>query len=144
MPLPGPTNLSPHYSPNLSNEPENVPTASHPKSSRKGWCNQWITADALRETSSWVSTMFEGERHTNIYRTRKTNPTPCSNSVLATQGKYLHRLNLDHLSYQSVFQSRLVVRTSLPHSPHWTVTLGVLTCVFLKLPSQCLIVLGRT
>lgn len=101
MPLPGPTHLSPHYSPNLPNKPENVPTASHPKSSKKGRCNKEITVVAPRETYSLVSTMFEGEKHTNIYGTRKTNLIPWSNSVLATQGKYLHRLNFDYLSYQS-------------------------------------------
>lgn len=66
MPLPGPTNLSPPYSSNLTNEAENVPAASQPKVPEKVGTTSEITVGATSETHSWVSTVFEGEKLTNI------------------------------------------------------------------------------
>lgn len=77
--------LSPCSSPNFPNEPEKVPTTSQPKVPGR------VGAASKTQQHPWPSTVFE--KHTNIYRSRKTNLTRFSNCVQATQGKYLHEPN---------------------------------------------------
>lgn len=131
MPLPGPNTLSHPYSPNLTNEwgRKRSNCLSTRSSKKVGVTSESIGATS--ETHSWVSIMFEGEKHTNIYWIRKTNLTQFSNSMLGTHGKYLHRLNLT-TSCTSLSKSA-IGRNEL-HSPTWTRTLWVLTCVVKKLP----------